>query len=190
MKSAKKKKLWKSGILLAVLLATAALLLRIGYIQFQKSVYPLRYTEYVDKYAEKYKLDPALVYAVIRSESNFDVDAKSHSGAMGLMQLMPDTFQWLQKKEGDRYSDQALFRPEVNIQYGCRYLSMMVQRYRSLRTALCAYNAGSGKVDGWLKDSRYSSDGKNLSQIPYSETRNYANSVLKNYTQYKKLYRL
>lgn len=184
------KKFFRSCILLAVLLIIAALLLRVEYNRFQKSVYPLRYTEYVEKYSQEYHLEPALVYAVIRTESNFDADAESRSGARGLMQLMPDTFNWLQKSQKDNYSNEDLFSPEVNIRYGCRYLSMMMKRYDSLHTALCAYNAGSGKVDGWLKDSRYSSDGKNLTRIPYKETQNYAQSVLQSYDKYKKLYQL
>lgn len=184
------RKFLKSCILMTVLLVGAALLLRLGYDRFQKSFYPLRYTEYVERYAKEYHLEPALVYAVIRSESNFDEDARSRSGACGLMQLMPDTFDWLQESQKDTYTEKDLFRPEVNIRYGCRYLSMMMERYGLLRTALCAYNAGTGTVDGWLKDSRYSADGKNLTRIPYEETRNYADSVLQSYDKYKKLYQL
>lgn len=184
------KKFFRSCVLLAVLLFGAVLLLRAGYNRFQKSIYPLRYAEYVEKYAQEYHLEPALVYAVIRSESNFDAGARSRSGALGLMQMMPDTFNWLQEIQKDTYSEEDLFRPEVNIRYGCRYLSMMVEKYGSLRTALCAYNAGSGTVDGWLRDSRYSSDGKNLSRIPYEETQNYADAVIKSYDKYKELYQL
>jgi soluble lytic murein transglycosylase len=173
-----------------VLLAASVLILRAGYDRLQKSFYPLRYTEYVEKYAKEYHLEPALVYAVIRSESNFDENARSRSGALGLMQMMPDTFNWLQESQKDSYSEADLFRPEVNIRYGCCYLSMMVEKYGSLRTALCAYNAGSGTVDGWLKDSRYSSDGKNLIRVPYGETQKYADAVVQSYEKYKKLYQL
>ncbi|MCI1966810.1 MAG: lytic transglycosylase domain-containing protein [Oscillospiraceae bacterium] len=177
-------------VLLLILLVVAVLILRAGRNRLQKSLYPLRYTEYVEQYAEEYHLEPALVYAVIRSESNFDADAKSRSGALGLMQMMPDTFQWLQEKEDTSYSDEDLFRPEVNIRYGCRFLSMMIEKYRVVRTALCAYNAGSGTVDGWLGDSQYSADGKNLDYIPYKETRKYADKVMEGYETYKELYQL
>jgi soluble lytic murein transglycosylase len=180
----------KSVLFWAVLLIAAVVLLRAGYDRFQKSLYPLRYTEYVEKYAREYDLDPALVYAVIRSESNFDADAKSRSGALGLMQLMPETFQWLQESENENYSEEDLFRPDVNIRYGCRYLSMMLQKYGVLRTALCAYNAGTGTVDGWLQDPQLSPDGKNLSQIPYRETQNYADAVEDSYAIYQKLYHI
>ncbi|WP_411678103.1 lytic transglycosylase domain-containing protein [Caproicibacter sp.] len=190
MKRSKKKKLWKSAVLLAALLIAAALVLRIGYNRFEKSVYPLRYSDYVEKYAGEYGLEPALVYAVIRSESNFKAEAESRSGALGLMQLMPDTFNWLQESQNDHYTEQDLLQPEVNIRYGCRYLSMMVTKYGVLRTALCAYNAGSGTVDGWLKNSEISPDGKNLTRIPYSETRNYADAVMNSYEKYKKLYQI
>lgn len=181
---------FKSVLLLVILLAAAVVLLRVAYNSFQKSLYPLRYTEYVETYAQAYDLDPALVYAVIRSESNFNADAKSRSGALGLMQMMPDTFQWLQESEHDSYSDEALLRPDINIRYGCRYLSMMLEKYGILRTALCAYNAGTGTVDGWLEDPQLSPDGKNLSQIPYRETENYANAVEDSYAKYQKLYHI
>lgn len=184
------KKLWRSGLLLAAAFIAAAVGLRLGYTNFEKSVYPLRYSNYVEKYAEEYQLEPALVYAVIRSESNFDENAKSHAGAVGLMQLMPETFLWLQESQDEHYSEDALLLPEVNIRYGCRYLAMMVERYGVLRTAICAYNAGSGTVDGWLNDRKLSSDGKNLGTIPYRETQNYADAVLQSYQKYKKLYQM
>ncbi|MFU0833636.1 MAG: Lytic transglycosylase domain-containing protein [Oscillospiraceae bacterium] len=184
------KRYYKSVLLLVVLLVVAVVLLHAGYIRFQKSLYPLRYTEYVEKYAQEYNLDPALVYAVIRSESNFNADAESRSGALGLMQLMPDTFQWLQESENESYSDENLLQPDINIRYGCRYLSMMLEKYGVLRTALCAYNAGTGTVDSWLKDPQLSPDGKNLSKIPYPETENYANAVETSYAKYQKLYHI
>ena len=184
------RRLWRSGVLLAALLIAAAVLLRLGYNQFQKSVYPLRYSELVEENAKEYDLEPALVYAVIRAESSFDPDAHSRAGALGLMQLMPETFDWLQEQSGTQYTEQDILRPEVNIRFGCRYLSMMTQKYGVRRTALCAYNAGGGAVDSWLEDPQLSSDGKNLNRIPYPETANYADAVEQNYDQYKKLYDL
>jgi soluble lytic murein transglycosylase len=183
------KKFWKRALLLTTLVIVV-LLLWMGYIQRQKFIYPLRYTEYVEWCAEEYDLEPALIYAVIRSESSFNEDAKSPSGALGLMQIMPDTFEWLQEGEGENYSSEDLFQPEINIRYGCRYLSMMFRKYGILRTALCAYNAGPGTVDGWLGDSGLSPDGKNLMQIPYPETRNYVNAVERDYKKYKELYKI
>ena len=189
--SSRQKRILRTGIVFAVVLAAAALLLRAGYIRFEKSVYPRKYSDVVEKSARRYGLEPELVYAVIRAASSFDPDVRSRAGALGLMQLMPETFDWLQEKEGGgtAYTEQDLFRPEVNVEYGCRFLSMMTKKYGVLRTALCAYNAGTGAVDGWLADARYSADGKNLKRIPYEETRNYADAVEQNYLEYKKLYR-
>ena len=184
------KRLWRSGVLLAALLVAAAVLLRLGYNRFQRSVYPLRYSELVEENAKENGLEPALVYAVIRAESSFDPDARSRAGALGLMQMMPETFDWLQQQSGTRYAEQDLLRPEVNIRFGCRFLSMMMRKYGVRRTALCAYNAGSGAVDSWLGDPQISSDGKNLSHIPYPETANYVGAVEQNYDKYKKLYNL
>ena len=109
---------------------------------------------------------------------------------MGLMQLTPDTFQWVQTKvESDReYTDQDLFIPEINIRYGCKLLSMLQEIYPELETALCAYNAGMGTVNGWLEDPEISQDGKTLLRIPYQETEKYSSAVLKNYDIYQRLY--
>lgn len=184
------KKVWRSAALLIVLLAAAVFLLHFGYDRFQKAVYPIKYSQIVENNAKEYGLEPALIYSVIRAESNFNPNAKSRAGAVGLMQLMPKTYLWLQGKEGGSAAEEELLQPETNIRYGCMFLSLLQEKYPARRTALCAYNAGTGTVDGWLSDRRYSSDGKNLNKIPYPETQNYADAVERNYIHYKKLYRL
>lgn len=186
----KHKKILITCAVLAVLIVAAIFLLRWCHTRFLKKMYPRTYSEIVIKEAKQNGLDPNLVYAVIRQESNFDPDARSGAGAIGLMQLTPDTFEWLQKKEpaaAVRPSN-ALYLPDVNVRYGCRFLSLLLKKYGSRRTALCAYNAGMGRIDAWLKDSQTSKDGKNLDNIPYPETRNYAQRVEQNYQQYQELY--
>ncbi len=177
--------------------AAAAILLLLGYFAlsrgydfFMKKAYPLQYTDIVAKEATANGLDPALVYSVIKAESNFDPDARSHAGAVGLMQMTPDTFEWVQTKlkSDAEYTEQDLYTPEVNIRYGCKLLAMLLEKYNRKATALSAYNAGVGTVNAWLKNPNISKDGAALDNIPYEETRNYVDAVLKNYDNYSKLY--
>ncbi|HEX3017639.1 MAG TPA: lytic transglycosylase domain-containing protein [Caproicibacter sp.] len=179
-----------SCIAFALLIVVVVLLLRWSHTRFLQKMYPRTYSDIVITEAKQNGLDPNLVYAVIRQESNFDPDAKSGAGAIGLMQLTPDTFDWLQKKDELQTlrTKNALYEPNVNIRYGCRFLSLLLKKYGVRRTALCAYNAGMGRVDGWLKDAKASKDGKNLDNIPYPETKNYARRVEQNYQQYLELY--
>lgn len=179
----------KSRIAVACLL-----LLAFGIIAFvfadkiEKMVYPREYSEYVTKYASEYGVDEALVYAVILSESSFDADAKSHVGATGLMQLMPDTLDWLSRLMGEKEPTGEITDPETNIKYGTYYLHYLINRFGNTDTALAAYNAGHGRVANWLADTGYSDDGKTLKEIPLEETRNYVNRVNKRYDKYKKIY--
>ncbi len=175
---------------IAVLIVAAVFLLRWGHERLLKSMYPRTYAEIVSEQARENGLDPNLVYAVIRQESGFHADVESGAGAIGLMQLTPDTFEWLQRKEGAQtaLSPDALTQPDVNVRYGCRFLALLLKKYGVRRTALCAYNAGMGRVDSWLGDASVSKDGRNLDAIPYAETRNYVERVEESYRQYQDLY--
>lgn len=153
----------------------------------EKSVYPIKYSEYVDKASEDYGLEKPLIYAVIRTESKFDPDCESHVGAVGLMQMMPESFRWVQKLRGTSLDDDELSDPAVNIDYGCYLLKYFMKHYGDERSAVAAYNAGF-VVGNWLKDSRYSSDGKTLKSIPYEETSKYVKKVEHAKEMYKKLY--
>ncbi|MBV8080479.1 MAG: lytic transglycosylase domain-containing protein [Actinobacteria bacterium] len=118
---------------------------------FERIRYPLRYAEYVRVHARENDLDPALLAAVIYQESKFDVNARSSSGAIGLMQLTPETAHGIAiRTGGSRFTTTDLLNPEINIRYGAWYLGHLEQKYRSERLALAAYNAGQGNVDRWL----------------------------------------
>jgi soluble lytic murein transglycosylase len=153
----------------------------------EKSMYPLKYSEYVDTACEKYNLDKALVYSVIKTESGFDPEAESQVGATGLMQLMPESFEWIQGLRGEDLNEESLLDPEVNIDYGCYLLDYFRDYYGDIYTAVAAYNAGF-KVSDWLENSEYSSDGKTLDSIPYKETSDYVNKVKNAEKMYNKLY--
>lgn len=151
------------------------------------TLYPMKYQQQVDRAAETYNLEKSLIYAVIRTESHFDPEAESHVGAVGLMQLMPESFEWLQGLRGQELDISELNNPDVNIDYGCYLLRYFYDYYGSEETAVAAYNAGF-VVGDWLKDPNYSSDGKNLDAIPYGETERYVEKVMKAKKMYKKLY--
>jgi peptidoglycan lytic transglycosylase len=112
--------------------------------------YPLRYEQYVRVHARNYHLDPALLAAVIEEESKFNPNARSSSGAIGLMQLLPATAKGIAiHTGGNKFVVSDLYNPEINIRYGAWYLQHLEQRYGDERTALAAYNAGQENVDRW-----------------------------------------
>lgn len=153
--------------------------------------YPLEYSEYVQQYSEQYSVDETLVYAVIRTESGFRAEVESSAGAMGLMQIMPDTFSWLQNmRDGEvTHSDSELLNPQTNIEYGTYFLSYLIDKYEgNEQLAVAAYNAGMTNVDNWLEDIAHSADGVSLTSIPFEETKNYVERVENTKRVYETLY--
>ena len=153
-----------------------------------QTVYPRQYVSLVEKNAEEFEIDQSLLYAVIKAESGFDKNAVSSVGAMGLTQITPETFEWLQTKTGDSYDEDALFEPEISIYYGAYFLNMLLEEFDNTETALAAYHAGRGKVNEWLEDPEISPDGVVLENIPYEDTAGYVRRVVKITEKYKNLY--
>ena len=151
-------------------------------------VYP--YHETVMKYADMYQVDSNLTAAVIKSESKFKHEAHSHRGAVGLMQLMPDTAEWIAKQLGDTgYIIEALHEPDRNIRYGTWYLSSLEREFHGNDIlALAAYNAGRGNVHDWMKENNWSDNFKDIDAIPYKETRDYVRQVIGDQKKYRELY--
>jgi len=186
MKHIKSKKL-----LVTIIIVSVVIMLIIGYfigIKIQKDMYPIKYNEYVVKYSEEYNVPQDLIYAVIRTESSFDEKANSSAGAVGLMQIMPDTFDWISKHMDESYAEGAIYQPESNIKCGTFYLSYLYEKFGNWDTALAGYNAGHGRVAEWLSDTRYTDDGITLKNIPYTETNNYVIKVNKAKEMYINLY--
>ncbi len=171
-------------ILLPIIIISGILLSK----EIKKSLYPIRYEEYVVKYSDEYEVPKDLIYAVIYSESHFNEEAYSSAGAMGLMQIMPDTFTWLTGHIGENYGSEDIYNPEINIRLGVYYLSYLYRRFESWDTAIAGYNAGHGNVTNWLADTRYSEDGKTLKYIPIGQTRGYVVKVNKVRDIYTELY--
>ncbi len=175
---------------LALVVAAALLCSGFALRGVLRSLYPLRYDEFVETYTEQYGLEKSFVLAVIKCESGFDPNAVSRVGARGLMQLMPETFRWLQSKTSESLSDDALFDPETSVRYGCLLFSVLLRQFPDPHTAVCAYHAGMGNVENWLRDPKYSADGKTLKTVPFPTTRQYAERVLRTQKIYALLYQL
>ena len=167
--------------LLAVILAVIASIS--GYNVGRQAVYPVAYSDYIVKYAHKNGLDPFLVMAVIKQESNFVPDAASDY-AHGLMQITPETAEWNAAAMG--LTNYDYLEPETNIEIGCHYLAYLIDTYGNIDTALAAYNGGMGNVDKWL--THYSADGVALDYIPFGETRAYVEKVNGYWEDYQSLY--
>lgn len=155
-----------------------------------KYLYPIKYSEYVEKYSLEYKLDKNLVYSIIKAESGFDPKAVSTSNAKGLMQILDSTGKWAAEKIKIKdFESSMLLEPKINIRIGCWYIAKLLNQYdQNTDLALAAYNAGSGNVSKWLKDTGFSKDGKTLDNIPFEETREYISKINKYKKMYKKLY--
>jgi soluble lytic murein transglycosylase len=155
----------------------------------EKNAYPREYAEYVELYSQKYGVPESLVFAVIHTESSFDSGAVSSVGAVGLMQMMPDTFAWLTDEIlFEHLEDGMLYDPETNIKYGTYLLSRFYDRYGDWELTLAAYNGGVGNVDSWLEDPEYSDGEGGLKKIPFKETRNYVKKVADARDTYERLY--
>lgn len=181
--------------ILVLVIFAGAILFMLGHFnedtkdKLEKLNYPTDYSEYVEKAASDYGLEPSIIYSIIRTESNFNPDAQSNAGAYGIMQIMPSSFDWLQELRGEegKYDADALFEPEICIDYGSYLLKYFYDYYGNEQCAVAAYNAGF-VVSDWLADPQYSSDGETLNDIPYPETNDYVTKVQSAKEMYKKLY--
>lgn len=143
--------------------------------------YPLKYEAIVRGHARNYDLNPALLAAVIEQESKFDAHARSSSGAIGLMQLQPDTARGIALRTGgSKFTIADLDDPEINVRYGAWYLRHLLNKYGDERLALAAYNAGQANVDKWRAAGK---------GIQFSETRHYVDRVEKLKDIYRRAYR-
>lgn len=134
---------------------------------------------------EKSETEAVLVYAVMKAESGFCEDAVSKAGAVGLMQLLPSTAEFVCRMNGMEFERARLTEGEYNAKLGCLYLNYLLGKFEVKETAVAAYNAGEGTVAEWLKNNAYSADGQTLKYIPYPETARYVKKVMK----IRKIYR-
>ena len=170
------KKYFKSLILVVLIILFSVMIL--------KRVFPIKYTETIDKYCKEYGIDKTLVLGIIKAESGFDENATSQVGAMGLMQLKEETALWCAEKMGITLTTDDIKNPELNIRIGIWYLNYLIEQTESEEIAIISYNAGVNKVNEWLEDGIINMENINFEEIPYEETRNYIKKVL----LYKQIY--
>ena len=149
---------------------------------YLRLAYPVKYREIVTKYYADWRL----ILSVIKAESGFRENAESYAGAYGLMQLLPETAEFIADRNGIEEYDLSM--PEDNIRLGCLYIIYLQDRFSDLDTVLAAYNAGEGTVREWLKNERYSKDGTRLTEVPYGQTKKYIEKIKKYYANYRKIY--
>ena len=154
-----------------------------------KYLFPIKHEEYVYKYSEELNIDPMLTFAIIKTESNFDKNAQSKSGAIGLMQLMDGTAREQAEKLDIKYSKEILYEPEINLKLGLNYFNTLLDYYnQNYILAFAAYNAGLGNVENWINEEIIKEDGTDIENIPFKETNMYVRKVIRNYEMYKELY--
>lgn len=182
-------------ILFVITIIAITFILLFGVFKVQnivlKKIYPIKYSEYVYKYSEEYGVDPLLIFAIIKAESNFNPNVVSSSQAIGLMQLMDTTAEELARKLDVSFTKKSsLYNPELNIRLGTKYFSDLLKEYnQNTLLALTAYNAGKGTLKRWMEQGTINEDGSNIENIPYKETNNYVRKIVRDYKIYQELYK-
>ncbi len=148
-----------------------------------KNLYP-----YVEKLSTSFEVEKSLLFAVIDVESSFDETAVSKKGAIGLMQLMPETAKETAENLNIKIERVDLFKKEINLLVGTAKLKELIVRYNDINLAIIAYNAGEGNVDRWQKSEILSKEDLKINDIPFKETREYAQKVLKKEKLYQVLF--
>jgi len=152
-------------------------------------LFPKPYWPDLKKFSESNNLDPYLVASLIRQESEFNPNAVSHANAVGLMQLLPKVGKGVAKQQKlKHFSATQLFTPAINLQLGTHYFRGMVDQYGAFEYALAAYNAGTNRVDDWRSTGKYRDPQEFVESIPFTETREYVQAILRNANVYRQLY--
>jgi soluble lytic murein transglycosylase len=157
---------------------------------YWEALFPKPYWTDLRRYSTLNGLDPYLVASLIRQESEFNAAALSRANAVGLMQLLPKTGKSVAKQVKMRgYTAPQLFTPAVNLELGTRYFKDMVDKYNGqFEYALAAYNAGTDRVGDWLGQGHYRDPQEFVESIPFTETREYVQAILRNASVYRQLY--
>jgi soluble lytic murein transglycosylase len=148
-------------------------------------LYPLAFWPIVEEAAKSSNLDPYILLSVMREESRFDPDARSGAGAIGLMQLMPQTAGTIGRRAAMQTQKSEIRDVRTNIAIGSSYLRLLMKEFGSLPLAIAAYNAGEERIREWSQQGNYASYDEFIEDIPYKETRNYVKEVLTTYAAYR-----
>ncbi|MFD0958352.1 lytic transglycosylase domain-containing protein [Paenibacillus chungangensis] len=179
----------KRYLLLAIIAVVGLLFLKADWLA--KWMYPIHYQADIRASASNYGVEPHLVAAIIRAESNYSTGRQSSKGALGLMQLMPNTANWVVERAGFQAVDEEmlLHRADVSIEVGTWYLKSLHDQFDgNAIAAVAAYNAGPGHVRKWLDAGTWDGQMKSVKSVPFGETRHYVQRVFYYYNKYKDLY--
>jgi soluble lytic murein transglycosylase len=159
-------------------------------LRFWQSAFPMPFREPLVKYAQTHGLDPFLVAALVRQESEFNPQAISAARAYGLTQVLPSTGRELSRKLGiTRFTASHLLEPEINLRLGTYYLRQLLDQLNgNIEATLASYNGGKSRVLRWLSEADYEEPAEFVESIPFTETRNYVQIVLRNADIYRRLY--
>ena len=177
---------WVKRILILVI--ALALAMQASFIL--RIFYPIHFREKIERHARELDVDPMLITAIIRTESRFRPQVVSNKGAVGLMQIMPDTGVWVAEQMGDiDFEADQLLDPDVNIRLGTWYVNSLQKQFGgNLPVVVAAYNAGRGNVRQWLDNGVWDGTREDAESIPFPETRKFVRLVLKDYDMYHRLY--
>jgi soluble lytic murein transglycosylase len=177
------------GALLAVIVTAWTAIHRAMPAWYARHWYPLEYVTTIRTHAEQTGVAPELIAAVIWRESDFNPNARSSQGAVGLMQILPATAEFISTQPGGLgYSADRLAEPEVNIAFGSWYLHYLIDKYGDERVAIAAYNGGETNAAGWVKDAAAKGRHLTLDDIPFPETRAFVKSVERARAIYRRVY--
>lgn len=164
--------------LLVVVLIAVGIIYTSVYLSLNKNYEP--YIGLIEKYSEEVGLDEELLAAIIKVESGFDAEAKSNMGAVGLMQLLPETAEWMSEKLGMEFEEEDLLDPETNIKLGTNYFKYLFDLYKSEDLAILAYNGGLGNVNKWIENGTITNSQSSYENIPIYETKTYLTRIKDN----------
>lgn len=155
-----------------------------------KKLYPIYFQQEIRDSAANYDIDPFLIAAIIRVESNYQIGQESRKGAIGVMQIMPDTAEWIIEARGHpKHTLDELHSVDVNINLGSWYIGWLLKQYKGNQLyALAAYNAGQGNVNKWKQSEIWDGTWEHIDRIPFGETRHYVQRVMYYWKKYHKLY--
>lgn len=192
MKKASARAQKKKYIVITALIVIILLLFTGMYFikEMRRSRVTVQYEEEIRRYAYENALEPAYVASVIMAESSYRPAVVSSANARGLMQLLPETAEDMARVLGETYEEDALFDPDTNIRYGCRYLRWLMDYLptNDIATTSAAYFQGPSAVRRMLQDPEYSVDGAKLDSFGTANTENYVAKILKYYKEYKRIY--
>ncbi|MEG0874110.1 MAG: lytic transglycosylase domain-containing protein [Clostridiales bacterium] len=188
--SKKQKKSKVGTFFILFILLSIFVLVAVCVFNTSERAYPRPHSYTVATYCNEYTVDSNLVYAIMKQESNFEPTAVSQKGALGLMQLMPETAQWCAGKIGIEYKEDKLDKPSYNLKISIWYISYLNSIFKNDTTkVIAAYNGGYGNVLSWVKDGVWDGTLADAHSIPFGETAHYVQAVSDNLKNYQKIYK-